>query len=153
MSPFAATTEPIGISPAFSPSAACSSAALISSEELEDTQRTAERRDEVDARGLLPCGGDQLARMGESDLGCIRAGCLQRVLQLLGDDDPRHLVVQAHGQAIARQREDPQQHRNRPPSTEPFDESIDVLEVEDDLRHSELRARFELLLEALVLDV
>ena len=76
----------------------------------------------------------------------------QRVLQLLRDDDPGHLVVQPQREPVARHREDPGEHRDRPAAAEHLGEAVEHVEVEDDLRHRELRAGLELLAEALGLE-
>ena len=66
---------------------------------------------------------------------------LERVLKRLRDDDPRHLVVQPQREPVARHREDPREHRDRPePPSSSAKRSSDV-EVEDDLRHRELARR------------
>src|SRR5690242_10781267 len=129
ISPSAATTAPIGISPAASESAACSSAAAMSSEELEDTQRPPERRDEIHAGTALARSGDQLPGMSEADVRGVRPGRLERVLQVLRNDDARDLVVQSQRKAVARQWEDAEQHRDRPAAAEPLLKCVDVVEV------------------------
>ena len=78
---------------------------------------------------------------------------LERVLELLRHDDPRHLVVQAQREPVARDREDPREHRDRPGAAEHLGEAVEVVEVEDDLRHRELRARLDLLPEAVGLEL
>src|SRR5690348_3331383 len=128
-SPLATTIEPIGSSPASSPSAASSSAASISSKELEDTQRPSERRNDVHAGSLLARRCDQLARMREPDVRRIRARRLERVLQLLRHDDARHLVVQANGQPVTRQRKDTEQDGDRPRAAEPLRKLVEVVEI------------------------
>src|SRR5438552_479110 len=91
--------------------------------------------------------------MSESDVGSIGARSLELVLQGLGNEDARHLVVQAQREPVARQGKDSDENGDRARATQSLDEAVEMLGVEDDLRHREFGSRFELLLEALQLDV
>ena len=86
--------------------------------------------------------------MGHADRSRPGPGVVQRLLQRLGDDDPRHLVVEAKREAVAREGEDAGQHRHRPAS-EHLGETVEHVEVEDDLGHREPCAGLDLRAEPL----
>jgi len=54
---------------------------------------------------------------------------------------------------VAPDREDPDQHGDRPLAAEPIDEAVEVLEVEHDLGHGEVSAGVDFLAKAFELDV
>ena len=97
---------------------------------------------------------DQLAGALEPDLGRIRAGRSQSAsCSCVGHDDPRHLVVQPQREPVAREREDLDQHRDRPLAAELARvKRSKCVEVEDDLRDREPRAGLDLRVEPLELD-
>ena len=75
------------------------------------------------------------------------------VLHVIGHDDPRHFVVDALRELQARQRPDADEQRDRRFAAEPLEERVEVGDVEQHLRHRELRAGLELAREAVELDV
>ena len=83
------------------------------------------------------------AALGPASRSASSTGC--------GNDDSGHLVVQAQRELVAPDGEDPDQHGDRPLSAEPVDEAVHVLEVEQDLGHREVRAGFDLAVEAVEL--
>ena len=83
-------------------------------EQLEHGQRPPVGRDDVDTREALAGGVDQLLRVRHPDLGRGRARAIELLLQLLGDEDPRDLVVQPEREPVARQREHADEHRDGP---------------------------------------
>ena len=78
--------------------------------------------------------------MRHPDRGCVGAGGLERVLELLRHHDPRHLVVQAQREAVAREREDRRRAAARPKPPIASPKLVERVEVVGDLRHSEARA-------------
>ena len=80
-----------------------------------------------------------------------RPSVAERVQHALGDDDSGHLVVQAQRELVAPDGEDADEHRDRPLAAEPLDEAVQVLEVEQDLGHREVRARLDLAVETVEL--
>src|SRR5207245_11437792 len=91
--------------------------------------------------------------MSEANRGRVRTGTFERVLERLRHHDAGHLVVQPQREPVARQRKDADEYRDRPSAAEAVDKSIQVLEIEDDLGHRELRTCLELPLKALELDL
>ena len=117
-------------------------------------ERLAERHDDVDAVDPRARLGEQLARVRHADRPrASEPASRSASCSALRDDDARHLVVQAQREPVAPQRADADEQRHRRRAAEPLEEAVEVREVEDDLRHRELRACLELLLEALELDL
>ena len=87
-------------------------------QEVEHAERPPERRDDVDAGGELAGARDQLARELASHVGGVRARRAVTLLDVLGDDDPRRLVVHAHRELEGLDRPDADEQRDRdgPPS-------------------------------------
>src|ERR687895_551980 len=130
-----------------------STARNLTLEQLEHAQRAAERCAKVDARRSIPHGSEQLARVCHSDLGRARSGVAQGLLKIVGNDDARQLVVETERQAVARDRKQSDQQRDGRLAAEAIEEPVEVLEVEDELRHRELRAVLDLPLEAVELEL
>ena len=122
-------------------------------EQVERRLGPAERRDDVDPLCLLARLLHQPTRERRADVGGLRSRGFERALHVLGDDHPRHLVVDAPRELQARQRPDADEQRDRGLAAEPLEERVEVRDVEEHLRHRELRARVELALEALELHV
>src|SRR5207248_414780 len=87
-------------------------------DQFQDGERPPIRRDEVRAVAATGARGKELARVRHADLGRVGPGGLELVLERLRHDDPRHLVVQAQGEPVARQREDAGEHRDLPAAEE-----------------------------------
>src|SRR5205823_7177178 len=88
-------------------------------------------RDEVDAGRLLARGLVELLRVGHPDLRRLRPGVAERLLQRLGHGDSRQLVVQPQREAVAPDRADADEHRDRRGAAELLEEAVEVLEVEN----------------------
>ena len=121
--------------------------------QLERALGRTERRDDVDPACTRARLFDQAPRNLRADARGFGAGIAQRRLHVIGNDDARHLVVDALRELQARQRPDADEQRDRRFAAEPLEERVEVRDVEQHLRHRELRARFELALEAVELDV
>ena len=89
----------------------------------------------------------------EARLGCVRASIPKPLLDVLWHDDPGHLVVESQRERVAAHVEDADEERDRARPAEPLEERFEVREVEEDLRHRELRSRLELAFEALELEL
>src|SRR5919108_741047 len=122
-------------------------------EQLQHRQGAAKRRSEVHPRGPVPDGGEQLPRVRHPDLGRIWAGIPKRRLELLGDDNPRELVVEAQREPVGGNGKETDQQWNRRLAAEPLEQPVEVFQVEDELRHGELRAVLDLACEPLQLEV
>src|SRR5918999_5829588 len=109
-------------------SAAPSIARTLALEQLEPRERTAEGRAEVDARRAIAHRAQQLAGVRHTDLRGPRAGIAERLLQLVGDDDARQLVVEPQGQPVAGDREEADEERDRRGAAEPVEQTVEVLE-------------------------
>ncbi|MCZ7589957.1 MAG: hypothetical protein M5U27_14090 [Gaiella sp.] len=70
----------------------------------------------------------------------------------LGDADPRNLVVEAERHGVTAERPHADEHRDRPFAPQPLDEPVEQLDVEERLRHREVRARVDLAAEPLELE-
>src|SRR5262249_59736317 len=119
-------------------------------QEIQSHLRLPERRDDVDPGGLLTGLSVELACQLEPDLGAARACLTEAVLHRLWDDDARNLVVEPHRELVRAHDEDADQNRNRP-AAEQLLEAVEVAEIEERLRHRELRAGIDFLPEALEL--
>ena len=93
------------------------------------------------------------ARAAAPSSAASAPACSSASLHEVGDDDPRHLVVQPKRQLVAPQRPDADEQRDRRGAAEPLEEAVEVVEVEEDLRHREARACLELALEPLELEL
>ena len=123
-------------------------------EHVEDPERPPERRHDVDARRLLARLLDQLARELEADLGRVRRrrarSALLHRLRARRSRAPRCGGAARAGRLGSGQTPTSSGIGERPPKC--ARNASRYVEVEEDLRHRELRARLELALEALELE-
>src|SRR5919109_330397 len=103
---------------------------------------------------LAEAGTQQVpAAAPQADVGCACARVEKPLLHMVGDDDPRHLVVQPQGELVAPHVEDADEQRNRGRSAQSFQEPVEVFEVEEDLCHGEASAGLDLAVEAVELQL
>ena len=114
----------------------------------------AERRHDVDAggeaRGTVRV---QLARDPHPLVRRARARPLECTLHVSRDEDAGHLVVHAQRKLVAPQRPEADEQRDRRRPAEPLQEPVEVVEVEEHLRHRETGSGLELGVEALQLEL
>src|SRR5439155_14569486 len=102
-----------------------------------------ERRDQVRTGelGARPC--QHVACDFESTIARGGSSGFHGFQQSLGNDDPRHFVVQAQGLLVTVQRPDADAHGNVRLAAEFLQESMPVFGIEERLGHREMRAGFD----------
>src|SRR5882762_4220737 len=124
---------------------ACSRA----SENFQDFFVALERWNEIGAGEFGAGPGEHVAGYFETTIARGGPCGLHRFEQKLRDDDAGDFVVQAQRLLVAVERPDADQYGDRRLAAEFFQESVPVFGVEERLSHCEMRAGFDLGVEAL----